>query len=200
MSKQQDNELGIGTRLVHGGQPADPITGAVAPVLIRSKTFQQPTFGVESKWQYSRGKNPTRSILERRLESLAGDGKATVFGSGDAATTMFLLTLKPGDHLICCRELYGGTIRLLNQLFADFGIRASYVDIEDIEAVKKVQTPETVAIWTESPTNPKLGVIDLTKVGNIARKLRLRFIVDLTFAPPVRRTRSNTELKRLSIA
>jgi cystathionine gamma-lyase len=182
MSKQQD--FGIGTRLVHGGQSPDPLTGAIAPVLVRSKTFQQPVFGVESKWQYSRAANPTRSILERQLESLVGDGQATVFGTGDAATTMFLLTLKPGDHIICCRELYGGTLRLFNQLFADFGIQSSYVDIEDIEAVKKVQTDSTVAIWVESPTNPKLGVIDLNKVGEISRELNLRYIVDLTFAPP----------------
>lgn len=180
MAKQH----GIGTRLVHGGQSPDPLTGAIAPVLVRTKTFQQPVFGVESKWQYSRAANPTRSILERQLESLVGDGQATVFGTGDAATTMFMLTLKPGDEIICCRELYGGTIRLFNQLFAEFGIKTSYVDIEDIEAVKKAQTKHTVAIWVESPTNPKLGVIDLSKVGTIARELGLRYIVDLTFAPP----------------
>ncbi|HEY5152473.1 MAG TPA: aminotransferase class I/II-fold pyridoxal phosphate-dependent enzyme [Candidatus Saccharimonadales bacterium] len=182
MSKPK--QLGIGTKLVHGGQTPDPLTGAIAPVLVRSKTFRQPVFGATSKWQYSRAANPTRSTLERQLESLVGDGQATVFGSGDAATTMFLLTLKPGDHIICCRELYGGTIRLLNQLFADFGIRTSYVDVEDDEAVKKVQTKNTVAIWVESPTNPKLGVIDLNKVGQIARRRKLRYIVDLTFAPP----------------
>jgi cystathionine beta-lyase/cystathionine gamma-synthase len=182
MSNPQD--FGLGTKLVHGGETPDPLTGAIAPVLVRTKTFRQSVFGAESKWQYSRGKNPTRSILEHKLESLVGDGQATVFGSGDAATTMFLLTLKPGDHLICCQELYGGTIRLLDQLFADFGIKTSYVDVEDPEAVKKARTDRTVAIWVESPTNPKLGVIDLSKVGSIAQELDLRFIADLTFAPP----------------
>jgi cystathionine beta-lyase/cystathionine gamma-synthase len=176
--------LGLGTRLVHGGESPDPLTGAVAPILVRTKTFQQPEFGVESTWQYSRGKNPTRSILERKLEVLAGDGKATVFGSGDAATAMFLLTLKPGDHLVCCKELYGGTIRLLDQLFADFGIDTDYVDVESMEAVLKVKRSNTVAILVESPTNPKLGVINLEKVGGIAKKTNLRFIADLTFAPP----------------
>ncbi len=180
----EPSKYGLGTKLVHAGEAPDPITGAVAPPLVRTKTFQQPRFGVESKWQYSRGKNPTRSILERKLEALAGDGQAAVFGSGDAATTMFLLTLKPGDHLICCKELYGGTIRLLDQLFADFGIKTSYIDVEDIKAVKQAKTDSTVAIWVESPTNPKLGVIDLAKVGSIARQLGLRFIADLTFAPP----------------
>ncbi len=180
----EHKQKSFSTRLVHAGEAPDPLTGAVAPPLVRTKTFRQPLFGVESEWQYSRGKNPTRSILERKLESLCGGGKATVFGSGDAATTMFLLTLKPGDHIICCNELYGGTIRLLDQLFKDFGIQTSYVDIEDIEEVKKVKTESTVAIWVESPTNPKLGVINLQKVGDISRELNLRFIVDLTFAPP----------------
>ncbi|HVV26231.1 MAG TPA: PLP-dependent transferase [Candidatus Saccharimonadales bacterium] len=175
---------GLGTKLVHGGEPSDPATGAVAPILVRSKTFRQPVFGEEAPFQYSRGKNPTRSILEHKLEALAGAGQATVFGSGDAATTMFLLTLKPGDHLLCCRELYGGTVRLFDQLFADFGIAVDYIDIEDIAAVRAAKTDKTVAVWIESPTNPKLGVIDLAKVGRIARECGLRYIVDLTFAPP----------------
>jgi cystathionine beta-lyase/cystathionine gamma-synthase len=180
----QQKSQGLGTKLVHAGEPADPLTGAVAPVLVRSKTFRQPVFGEEASFQYSRGKNPTRNILERKLEALAGAGRATVFGSGDAATAMFLLTLKPGDRILCCRELYGGTVRLFDQLFADFGITADYIDIENIEAVRAAKTDKTVAIWVESPTNPKLGVIDLTKVGKIAEELDLRFIVDLTFAPP----------------
>src|SRR5688572_14970180 len=110
------DNFGLGTKLVHGGDPPDPATVALAPILVRSKTFKQATFGVESKWQHSRVQNPTRSILERKLEALAGGGQATVFGSGDAATTMFLLTLKPGDQIIANRELYGGTIRLFDQL------------------------------------------------------------------------------------
>lgn len=184
MSNNNNSARGLGTKLVHGGEAPDPLTGAIAPVLVRSKTFQQPVFGEEAKWQYSRGKNPTRTILQDKLETLTGGGHATVFGSGDAATTMFLLTLKPGDHLVCCKELYGGTIRLFEQLFKDFGITTSYVDVEDIEAVRNVTTKKTVGIWVESPTNPKLGILDLTRVGEIARELNLRFIADLTFAPP----------------
>lgn len=178
------NTSGFATKLVHGGEEIDPLTGAIAPVLIRSKTFSQPEFGKESKWQYSRGKNPTRSILERKLEVLAGGGYATVFGSGDAATAMFLLTLNPGDHIIACEELYGGTVRLFDQLFNRFGISVSYVDIENEAEVKKVLTNKTVAVWVESPTNPRLNAIDLAVVGKIAKKYKLRFVADLTFAPP----------------
>src|ERR1039458_9367080 len=144
--------LGLGTRLVHGGETGEQQNGAIAPVLVRSKTFRQPEYGVESTWQYSRAKNPTRSLLEQQLENLVGDGQATVFGSGDAATTMFLLTLKPGDHLLCCHELYGGTIRLFEQLFAGFGIEVDYVDVENLDEVRQAQKASTVAIWVESPT------------------------------------------------
>jgi cystathionine beta-lyase/cystathionine gamma-synthase len=180
----QNSTSGFATKLIHAGEAPDPITGAIAPVLVRTKTFRQPEFGVESAWQYSRGKNPTRTILEEKLASLVGGGKATVFGSGDAATTMLLLTFKPGDHIIACEELYGGTVRLLDQLFANFGIETTYLNVHDEQAVREAQRPGTKAVLVESPTNPKLGIIDLGKVGELAHSLGLKFITDLTFAPP----------------
>lgn len=183
MSNKTDKKA-FATKLIHSGEAPDPCTGAIAPVLVRTKTFKQPEFGVESKWQYSRGKNPTRTILEDKLASLAGGGEATVFASGDAATAMLLLTFKPGDHIIACEELYGGTVRLLDQLFADFGIRTSYVDVHDRQAVLAAKRPSTKAILVESPTNPKLGIIDLAHVGKLAKELGVKFIADMTFAPP----------------
>lgn len=175
---------GFSTQLVHAGEAPDPYTGAIAPVLVRSKTFAQPGLGKEPAYMYSRGKNPTRTILENKLAHLAGGGEATVFSSGDAATTMFLLALNPGDHIIACKELYGGTVRLFDQLFSKFGISVSYIDVENEAEVKKVVNKKTVAVWVESPTNPKLGINDLQKIGIIAKKYKLQFIADLTFAPP----------------
>ncbi len=175
---------GFHTKLVHAAEEPDHATGAIAPILVRSKTFAQPGLGKTPTWQYSRGKNPTRSILEKKLSILAGGGQTTVFGSGDAATTMFLLTLKPGDHILACQELYGGTVRLFDQLFAKFKISVSYIDIEDEAEIKKNRTKNTVAIWVESPTNPKLGAIDLRRVGVLAKKYALHYVADLTFAPP----------------
>ena len=95
-----EEELDLATRLVHGGEGIDPLTGAVAPVLVRSKTFQQPEFGTESKWKYARGTNPTRVALQKKLEDIEGKGQASVFGSGLAAMTSLLLTLSPGDHIL----------------------------------------------------------------------------------------------------
>jgi cystathionine beta-lyase len=178
------DKRGFATKLVHAGEPPDPGTGAIAPVLIRSKTFQQPGFGAKATWQYSRGKNPTRSILENKIASLAGGGKAAVFASGDAATAMLLLTFRPGDHIIACKELYGGTVRLLDQLFAHFGIEVTYVDVNDRKKVLAAKKQSTKAILVESPTNPKLGIVDLTAAGKLARELKLTYIADMTFAPP----------------
>jgi cystathionine gamma-lyase len=175
---------GLGTRLIHGGEQPDPITGAIAPPLIRTKTFRQPTFGEESKWQYSRGKNPTRSILERKLEALLGDGQATVFGSGDAATTMFLLTLQPGDHILLCAEVYGGTSRLVNQLFAGLGITADYIDFSDPVVVTAAIKPTTKYFWVESPTNPSLHITDLSAIEKLSQETGIPYVADLTFAPP----------------
>lgn len=175
---------GLGTRLVHGGERPDPLTGAVAPPLYRTKTFRQPQLGTEAKWQYSRGKNPTRTILQNKLEVLAGNGQATVFGSGDAATTMFLLTLRPGDHLLLCKEVYGGTYRLIDQLFDRFGIASDFVDFSDESAVKKAITPRTKYFWVESPTNPSLHITDLAAVGELSRETGIPYVADLTFAPP----------------
>jgi cystathionine beta-lyase/cystathionine gamma-synthase len=178
------NAHGFSTRLIHAGDAPDPTTGALAPVLVRSKTFRQPTFGKQPKYQYSRGQNPTRSILEDKLVALLGEGQATVFGSGDAATAMWLLTLRPGDHIICCDELYGGTVRLLDDLFADFGISVSYVNVNNGDEVRNARCQATKALFVESPTNPKLGVVDLTHAGAIAKELHLPLIADMTFAPP----------------
>lgn len=175
---------GLGTLLVHGGERPDPITGAIAPPLIRTKTFRQPQFGKEAKWQYSRGKNPTRSILEDKLAALVGQGEATVFGSGDAATAMFLLTLKPGDHILFCKEVYGGTLRLVEQLFARFGIRSDFVDFDDEAAVSAAITSHTKYFWVESPTNPSLHITDLKRIGELSRQTGIPYIADLTFAPP----------------
>ena len=100
---------------VHAAEAPDPATGAVAPVLIRSKTFAQKEFGGDPQFQYSRGKNPTRLQLEEKLASLEGGGKAVTFGSGVAAEAAFFFTLSPGDHILCCQEIYGGTFRLLGQ-------------------------------------------------------------------------------------
>ena len=175
---------GFSTLLVHAGEAPDEATGAIAPVLVRSKTFAQATFGVEATYQYSRGKHPTRDKLEEKLAILEGGGKAVLFGSGLAAETAFLLTLSPGDHVLCCEEVYGGTFRLLDGLLHRFGITASYANFSSEAGIRESILTNTKWLWVETPTNPSLHVIDLALVAKVSRETAIPFVVDGTFAPP----------------
>lgn len=188
-----DTNYSFGTLAVHAGEKPDPLTGAVAPVLVRSKTFSQPMFGEEAVWQYSRAKNPTRSQLQEKLAELeigslqcADDNKpqAFVYSSGLAAETMFFLTLDPGDHIILCQEVYGGTFRLLDQLFSRFGITFDFLDLADEQAVKKAVTPRTKYLFVETPTNPSLHIVDLEKINKLSKEVGVPWVADMTFSPP----------------
>ncbi len=172
------------TLLVHAGERPDPHSGAVAPVLVRSKTYKQNNFGEETEYQYSRGNNPTRSILEEKLATLEGDGQATVFSSGNAAVTMFLLTLNPSDHVLFCKEVYGGTYRLLEQVFKRFGLKYDFVDFSNQEEVESHILPETKYLFVETISNPSLHVVDLSLVRRVSEKYNIPFVVDATFSPP----------------
>src|SRR3989344_732120 len=177
-------ELNCETLAIHAGNAPDVITGAIAPPLVRTKTFKQPEFGIEGKWQYARGQNPTREILEKNLSALEGDGDAIVFGSGLAAEAMFFMTLQPGDHVVLCKEVYGGTYRLLEKVFAKFGISASFVDFSKKENIKKSINENTKYIFVELLTNPSLYVNDLLSIREISVETGVPFVVDMTFTPP----------------
>jgi cystathionine beta-lyase/cystathionine gamma-synthase len=177
--------LAAATQFVHGGERPDPLTGAVAPVLVRSKTYQQPRFGEESTWKYARGTNPTRATLEAKLAAIEGEGQATVFGSGLAAITMIFLALKPGDHVLLSREVYGGTYRLLDQVFHTFGLTFSFANFTDRKEILNQITCSTRYLFVETPSNPSLHVADLKLAGEISRSTGIPLLVDGTFAPPV---------------
>ena len=172
------------TLLVHAGEKPDPVTGAIAPILVRTKTYKQNTFGVEARWQYSRGTNPTRTILESKLAEIEGSGQATVFSSGVAAEASFFLTLNPGDHILFCQEVYGGTFRLLEKVMSRFGIMYDFVDFTKEKTIVKHITPKTKYLYVETPTNPSLHMIDLDLVGKISKKSKIPYVADMTFSPP----------------
>lgn len=173
----------LDTKLIHSGEKPDPLTGAIAPVLYRTKTFAQK-FGQDQKYQYSRGNNPTRSALEEKLADLEGCDFVTVFGSGNAATTAFFMSLNPGDHILFCQEIYGGTYRIMEKLMSRFGITASYVDFSTKESIKAGVKSNTKYLFIETPTNPSLHLIDLKMVNEVSQEINIPFVVDSTFAPP----------------
>lgn len=179
------------TKLIHAGEAPDESTGAVAPILVRTKTFAQEEFGIESKFQYSRGKNPTREKLEEKLSALegleekSGEGNScTVYASGVAAEAAFFLTLSPGDHVLCCQEVYGGTFRLLDGFLKRFGIEFDFVDFSNEKSIRAGIKKNTKYLFVETPTNPSLHIIDLALVAKISRDTKIPFVVDATFSPP----------------
>ncbi len=174
------------TLAVHAGERPDPQTGAIAPIVVRSKTFKQKQFRVEAEYQYGRGKNPTRASLEEKLGQLEGvaDGGATVFSSGNSAVTSFLLTLRPGDHIILGKEVYGGTYRILETVFKKFGLLYDFVDFNNEQQVRGAIRPSTKYLFAESVSNPSLHVVDLLLLKNISIDTNIPIVIDGTFLPP----------------
>jgi cystathionine beta-lyase/cystathionine gamma-synthase len=177
-------EHSFSTKLVHAGEKPDPQTGAVAPILVRSKTFAQINIGEKGVYEYSRARNPTRDILETKIAGISGGKYATVFATGLAAEASLFLTLKPGDRILCPSEIYGGTVRLFRNILTPLGIHADYVDWNDHDAVRNAIRPETKYFWIETPTNPSFHIIDLNFVKKLSEKTKIPWIGDLTFAPP----------------
>lgn len=180
---EKNKTLNFSTLSVHAGEEPDSSTGSVAPILVRSKTFAQK-FGYDTEYQYSRGKNPTREQLAKKISALENGRYTTLYASGIAAETAFFFSLSPGDHILCCQEVYGGTYRLLEEIMKKFGISADYVDFSTKESIIAGIKPNTKYLFVETPSNPSLHIIDLELVSHVSNKTGIPFVVDGTFAPP----------------
>jgi cystathionine beta-lyase/cystathionine gamma-synthase len=175
---------GFATRAIHVGQPPDASTGAVNVPLYLSSTYAQKEIGGEPEYDYSRAGNPTRTSAEECLASLEGGTTAHVFGSGMAAIAALVTMLKSGDHVICGENVYGGTPRLFNQVFAHYGIAFTYLDTSDLDALKTAIRPETKLVHIETPTNPLMTLTDISAVAKICRSRDVEMSVDNTFMSP----------------
>jgi len=176
------------TLAIHGGLSPDPTTGAVMTPIYQTSVFAFEAPGVSTGYEYSRVKNPTRSALEANLASLEGAKYGHAFASGVAAMAAVLQTLKPGDHVIACEDLYGGTWRLFHQVFSSLGIAVTQVGLSvgaDIDAaIGAAKTPTTRFVWIESPTNPLLKIVDIAAVAAATHAHGLKLVVDNTFPSP----------------
>ena len=177
-------DLGFGTRCIHAGQPPEPRTGAVMTPIYQTSTYVQEGVGGHKGYEYSRTGNPTRTALETCLASLEGGSHGICFSSGCAATSMLLHTLKPGDHVVSSDDVYGGTWRIFTSVFEPLGVRFTFVDMTDHDAVQAAVQPETKMLWVETPTNPLLKVVDIGSMVAIAQEAGARCVVDNTFATP----------------
>lgn len=181
----QKDRLALESRLVQIGVGRDEGTGAISFPVYPSATYRHPAVGESTGFDYTRSGNPTRQVLEEGLAELEGGSRALAFSSGMAALTTLFLHFAAGDHLIVSEDLYGGTYRVLDQIFAKLGLSASYVDTTDTAAVEKAVTGSTRAILVETPGNPLLGVADIEAIAGLCRKRQILLVVDNTFLTPL---------------
>jgi len=177
-------KAGFATKAIHAGQVPDPATGAVMQPIYQVSTYRQPGLGAGWKYDYARTINPTRGALERNLAALEGGLEARCFASGMSAIAAVMNLLKSGDHVVVSRNVYGGTYRLFEGLLRQFGLLFTWVDTSDLSAIEAAIRPATKMLYVETPTNPVLGLTDLAAAGRIARKHKLRLVVDNTFMSP----------------
>lgn len=182
---KQASAHSLETRLAQLGVGFDDQTGAISIPIHPSATYRHPGVGESTGYDYTRSGNPTRQVLEEGLADLEGGHRALAFSSGMAALTTFFLHFSQGDHLVVSEDLYGGTYRVLDQIFSDFGLSVTYADTTDTEAVSKAIKSNTKALLIETPGNPLLGIADLEALGTLCRKRNLLYVVDNTFLSPI---------------
>jgi len=172
------------TKTIHGGQEHDPAYGAVMPPIYQTSTYAQSTPGGHKGFEYSRTHNPTRKALENAFASIENGNYGLAFGSGLAAIDAVIKLLEPGDEVISTNDLYGGTYRLFKHVFEKFGIKFHFVGMESVSNVEAQINENTKLIWTETPTNPMLNIIDIKALATVAKKHNVLLAVDNTFATP----------------
>ncbi|MBM2846348.1 MAG: Cystathionine gamma-lyase, partial [Bacteroidetes bacterium] len=165
--------MGFATKAIHAGQPAEQVTGAIMTPVFLTSTYVQEELGKNKGYEYSRVSNPTRTALEQNIAALEEGAHGMAFGSGTAAIDAIMHLLKPGDHAIVSRNVYGGT-----------GLQFDFVDTTDLQQVERVIRPNSKMLFIETPTNPTIEITDLAASAALAKKHRLMSAVDNTFATP----------------
>ena len=172
------------TRVIHAGMEPDPSTGAIIPPIYQTSTFVQAAPGDHKGYEYARSQNPTRKALETALASIENARFALSYSSGVAASDAVIRLLLPGDEVIAANDMYGGTFRLFSKIFEKTGIHFHYVNMQDPENIRGLINEKTKMIWTETPTNPLMNIVDLAAMAAIAKEKNLLLCVDNTFASP----------------
>ena len=178
------NYKNIDSALIHGGIYGDKTTGAVNVPIYQTSTYEQSGLGENTGWEYSRTGNPTRAALEALIAELEGGTAGFAFSSGMAAITTVLGLFRSGDKVIISSNVYGGTFRVLDRVFNNFGLEYEIADTSDLDALEQHITPDVKAILVESPANPLLTITDLAGVAAIAKAHGILSIVDNTIMTP----------------
>ena len=177
-------KLKFNSKVIHGGQSLEKGYGAVMPPIYQTSTYAQTSPGKHLGYEYSRTHNPTRTALEKSLASIENGNHGFAFASGLAAMDAIIKLLKPGDEVISTNDLYGGSYRLFDKIFKDFGIKFHFIPMDKISLIESFITNKTKLIWVETPTNPMMNIIDIELISNISRNNKILLAVDNTFASP----------------
>ncbi len=184
MSEGHLSQASLRTRSIHVGSELDPATGAVVTPIHLATTFRQPGAGVWGEYDYSRSGNPTRSAVQRTLASIEGGCGALAFSSGMAAIHAVTLLLRSGDQILAGSDLYGGAYRLFHKICNRSGVGVTLIDMADPDAVAAAMTPTTKLVWAETIGNPRLSIVDLPRLVEIAHRSGALMAVDNTFGTP----------------
>lgn len=172
------------TKAIHAGVHPDPATGAIMTPIYQTSTYVQEGVGNHKGYEYSRTQNPTRHALEKNIAAIENGNHGACFGSGLAAIDCVIKMLNPGDEIISTNDLYGGSYRIFNTIFAKYGLIFHFVDMQDPSAVEALVNANTKLIWVETPTNPMMNIIDIKAMAAIAKRANAMLCVDNTFATP----------------
>ncbi|HUJ12466.1 MAG TPA: cystathionine gamma-synthase [Thermoanaerobaculia bacterium] len=176
--------MGFSTECVHAGQEPEPVTGAVTYPIFATSTYVQPKLGEHKGFEYARTKNPTRSVLEANLAALERGKHGHCFASGMAAIDAVFRMLQSGDHVVAGENMYGGSYRLFSRVLEKFGLRFTYVDTSNVDAVRGALEPATKIVFLETPTNPMMTLTDIAACSDVAHKGGALVVVDNTFCSP----------------
>ena len=178
----------LATKLIHAGVHPDPSTGAIMTPIYQTSTYVQTAPGEHKGYEYARTQNPTRTVLQNALAAIENGKFGLCFSSGMAATDAVIKLLNPGDEVIAANDMYGGTYRLFTKIFEKYGLKFHFVDMQDANNIKEHINANTKLIWTETPTNPMMNIIDIAAVASIAKQNNILVCVDNTFASPYLQT------------
>ena len=177
-------KLRFNSATIHGGQQPDKAYGSVMPPIYQTSTYAQTTPGAHKGYEYSRTHNPTRSALERSIASIENAKHGLAFASGMAAMDTILKLFQPGDEIISTDDLYGGSYRLMTQIFEKYGLKIHFVNMENPDTVAQFLNDKTRLIWIETPTNPMMKVVDIRAIAALGKDHNALVAVDNTFASP----------------
>ena len=174
----------LATKLIHAGVEPDPSTGAIMTPIYQTSTYVQDAPGKNKGYEYARSQNPTRKALEDALAIIENGKYGLAFSSGVAATDAVIKLLKPGDEIIAANDMYGGTYRLFTKVFEKFGLKFHYVNMQEADNIRPYINGNTKLVWTETPTNPLMNIVDIEALSAITKQHNILLAVDNTFASP----------------